>query len=45
MTWEQGQDLVAQAQRAGFGDVRAAGHTLGHGRLLAVQARRPPPPT
>ena len=45
MTWEQGQELVAQAQRAGFGDVQAAGHTLGRGQLLAVQARRLPGPS
>jgi ubiquinone/menaquinone biosynthesis C-methylase UbiE len=45
MTWEQGQELVAQAQRAGFSDVQAAGHSLGRGKLLAVQARRPPSPS
>jgi SAM-dependent methyltransferase len=45
MTWEQGQRLVAQAERAGFSDVTAGRHTLGRGRVLAVQARRPAGPT
>ena len=45
MTWEQGQEVVAQAREAGFGDARAAGHALGHGQLLAVQALRPAAPS
>jgi ubiquinone/menaquinone biosynthesis C-methylase UbiE len=45
MTWEQGQRLVAQAERAGFSDVTAGSHALGRGRVLAVQARRPAGPT
>jgi ubiquinone/menaquinone biosynthesis C-methylase UbiE len=41
MTWERGQELVAQAGQAGFADVTAGRHALGRGRILAVQARRP----
>ena len=41
MTWEGGQELVAQAERAGFTDVTAGRHALGRGQILAVQARRP----
>ena len=44
LTWEQGQDLVAQAERAGFSDVTAVRHPLGRGQMLAVQARRPANP-
>jgi SAM-dependent methyltransferase len=45
MTWEQGQRLVAQAERAGFSDVTAGSHALGRVRVLAIQARRPAGPT
>jgi SAM-dependent methyltransferase len=41
LTWEQGQDLVAQVERAGFAEVTAGRHTLGRDRVLAVQALRP----
>jgi hypothetical protein len=41
MTWERGQELVAQAEQAGFADVTAGRHALGRGQVLAVQARRP----
>ena len=41
LTWEQGQDLVAQVERAGFSDVTAGRHPLGRVQVLAVQARRP----
>ncbi|HEV3014663.1 MAG TPA: class I SAM-dependent methyltransferase [Actinomycetota bacterium] len=44
LTWEQGQDLVAQVERAGFSGVTAARHPLGRGQVLAVQARRPANP-
>ena len=44
LTWEQGQDVVAQAERAGFADVTARRHALGRGQVLAVQARRPADP-
>ena len=44
LTWEQGQDLVAQAERAGFAEVTAGRHALGRGQVLAVQARRPADP-
>ena len=40
LTWEQGQDLVAQVERIGFSDVTAGRHPLGRGQVLAVQARR-----
>ena len=40
MTWEQGQRLVAQSERAGFSDVTAGRHPIGRGQVLAVQARR-----
>jgi SAM-dependent methyltransferase len=39
MIWEQGQELVAQAERAGFADVTASGHALGRVQLLAVRGR------
>lgn len=45
MTWERGQELVRQAEQAGFTDVRAGHHPLGRGQLLAVQARRPTDPS
>jgi SAM-dependent methyltransferase len=45
MTWEQGERLVAQAERAGFTDVAAGSHALGRTRMLTVQARRPAEPT
>ena len=45
LTWEQGQDLVAQAERAGFTDVAAEGHTLGRRRLVVVRGRRPADPS
>jgi ubiquinone/menaquinone biosynthesis C-methylase UbiE len=41
LTWEQGQELVAQAQLAGFSDVAAVRPTLGRRRLLVVRGRRP----
>ena len=41
MTWEQGQELVALAERAGFTDVTAGRHARGRGQVVAVQARRP----
>jgi ubiquinone/menaquinone biosynthesis C-methylase UbiE len=41
LTWEQGQDLVAQAERAGFTDVAAVRPTLGRRQLLVVRGRRP----
>jgi SAM-dependent methyltransferase len=42
LTWERGQDLVAQVERAGFSDVTAGRHRIGRVQVLAVQARRPP---
>jgi SAM-dependent methyltransferase len=39
MSWEQGQELVAQAERAGFSDVTAGRHDLGRRQVLAVTAR------
>ena len=41
LTWEQGQDLVAKAERAGFTDVAAVRPTLGRRQLLVVRGRRP----
>jgi ubiquinone/menaquinone biosynthesis C-methylase UbiE len=45
LTWEQGQDLVAEAERAGFSDVAAVRPTLGRRQLLVVQGRRPADPS
>jgi ubiquinone/menaquinone biosynthesis C-methylase UbiE len=45
LTWEQGQDLVAQAERAGFTDVAAVRPTLGRRQLLVVRGRRPADPS
>ena len=44
LTREQGQDLVAQLERAGFEGVTAGHHDLGRRRLLVVKARRPGEP-
>jgi SAM-dependent methyltransferase len=41
LTWEQGQDLAARAERAGFTDVTVERHTPGRRRLLVVRGRRP----
>ena len=41
LTWEQGQELVAQVERAGFAEVAAGRHVLGRDGVLAVQALRP----
>jgi hypothetical protein len=41
LTWEQGQRLAGQVERAGFAEVTAGRHVLGRGRVLAVQALRP----
>jgi SAM-dependent methyltransferase len=41
LTWEQGAQLVAQVERAGFAEVAAGRHALGRGQVLAVQALRP----
>jgi SAM-dependent methyltransferase len=45
LTWEQGQDLVAQAERAGFTDVAALRPSLGRRQLLVVRGRRPADPS
>lgn len=46
LSWEQGQDLVAQAERAGFTDVAAVRPTLGRRhQLLVVRGRRPAEPS
>jgi ubiquinone/menaquinone biosynthesis C-methylase UbiE len=45
LTWEQGEELAAQAERAGFADVTARRHALGRGHVLAVEARRPADPS
>jgi SAM-dependent methyltransferase len=45
LTWEQGQDLVAQAERAGFSDVAAVRSSLGRRQLLVVRGRRPTDPS
>ena len=46
LSWEQGQDLVAQAERAGFTDVAAVRPTLGRRhQLLVVRGRRPADPS
>ena len=44
LTWEQGQDLAARVERAGFTGVAAGRHDLGRHQLLVVQARRPAAP-
>jgi ubiquinone/menaquinone biosynthesis C-methylase UbiE len=44
LTWEQGQDLAARIERAGFAGVAAGRHAAGRRRLLVVQARRPADP-
>src|SRR5215218_4337835 len=44
LTWEQGRDLAAQLERAGFTGVAADHHDLGRRQLLVVQARRPADP-
>jgi SAM-dependent methyltransferase len=41
LTWEQGQELVAQVERAGFAEVTAGRHVLGRDQVLAVQALVP----
>jgi SAM-dependent methyltransferase len=41
LTWEQGQQLAAQVERAGFAEAAAGRHELRRARMLAVQARRP----
>jgi SAM-dependent methyltransferase len=41
LTWDQGEELATQAERAGFTDVTAGRQALGRGHVLAVQARRP----
>ena len=41
LTWEQGRDLAAQAERAGFTDVAAIRPSLGRRQLLVVRGRRP----
>ena len=46
LSWEQGQDLVAQAERAGFTDVAAVRPTLGRRhQLLVVRGHRPADPS
>jgi ubiquinone/menaquinone biosynthesis C-methylase UbiE len=45
LTWEQGQDLVAQAERAGFTGVAALRPSLGRRQLLVVRGRRPADPS
>jgi ubiquinone/menaquinone biosynthesis C-methylase UbiE len=45
LSWEQGQDLVAQAERAGFTDVAALRPSLGRRQLLVVRGRRPADPS
>jgi ubiquinone/menaquinone biosynthesis C-methylase UbiE len=45
LTWERGQDLVAQAERAGFTDMAAVRPTLGRRQLLVVRGRRPADPS
>jgi SAM-dependent methyltransferase len=44
LTWEQGQDLAARLQGAGFAGVAAGRHDLGRRQLLVVQGRRPADP-
>lgn len=44
LSWEQGRDLAARMERAGFADVAAGRHAVGRRRLLVVQARRPADP-
>jgi SAM-dependent methyltransferase len=41
LTWEQGQELAAQAERAGFTEVTLGRHALGRGQVVTVQAGRP----
>ena len=41
LTWEQGQELAAHLERAGFEGVAAGRHTIGRRVLLVVQGRRP----
>jgi ubiquinone/menaquinone biosynthesis C-methylase UbiE len=45
LSWEQGQDLVARAERAGFTDVAAVRPTAGRRQLLVVRGRRPADPS
>jgi SAM-dependent methyltransferase len=45
LTWEQGEELAAQAKRAGFTNVAVHRHALGRGRILAVRGRRPTEPS
>src|SRR5829696_9457597 len=44
LTWEQGQGLAADLERAGFEGGAAGRHALGRRQLLVVQARRPADP-
>jgi ubiquinone/menaquinone biosynthesis C-methylase UbiE len=39
LTWEQGQELAARAERAGFGEVAAGRRSLGRLQLVFVKAR------
>ena len=41
LTGEQGEELAALAERAGFTDVTAGRHPLSRGHVLAVRASRP----
>jgi SAM-dependent methyltransferase len=41
LSWEQGERLAAQVERAGFADVTVAEEVAGRRHLLLVQARRP----
>jgi SAM-dependent methyltransferase len=44
LSWEQGQDLAAHLEQAGFEDVAVGHHAAGRRQLLVVQGRRPAGP-
>jgi ubiquinone/menaquinone biosynthesis C-methylase UbiE len=44
LSWEQGQDVAARVERAGFAGVAAGRHVVGRHQLLVVQGRRPADP-
>ena len=45
LSWEQGERLAAQVERAGFTDATVAKEVLGRRQLLLVRARRPSDPS
>jgi SAM-dependent methyltransferase len=45
LSWEQGQDLAARIERAGFAEVAAGRRALGRRQVMVVQGRRPADPS